>query len=158
MPELETPRIRPARADDADLITDFNLRLARESERLALDPRVVRAGVSAALAGPDRGFYLLAETRDGIVGQLCVTREWSDWRCAFFWWLQSVYVVPAWRRRGILRALTTRVIEMARSEDDVCGLRLYAHRENAAAIAAYRRLGLRPLDYEMIGVDLDAVE
>jgi GNAT superfamily N-acetyltransferase len=158
MPEPETPRIRPARADDADFITDFNLRLARESEHLALDPRVVRAGVTAALTGPERGFYLLAETDEGAIGQLCVTREWSDWRCAFFWWLQSVYVVPAWRRRGVLRALTARVVEMARSEDDVCGLRLYAHRENASAIAAYRRLGLRPLDYEMIGVDLDAVE
>jgi GNAT superfamily N-acetyltransferase len=153
----ERLRIRPARADDVDLITDFNLRLARESESLELDRRVVRGGVGAALAGPDRGFYLLAETPAGVVGQLCVTREWSDWRCAFFWWLQSVYVAPAWRRRGVLRALTARVVEMARAEDDVCGLRLYAHRENAAAIAAYERLGLRELDYEMIGVDLDAI-
>ncbi len=155
MPAPDSLTIRPARAADRDLIVDFNLRLAHESEHLTLDRRVVRAGVEAEMRYPDRGFYLIAETAEGPVGQLMVTREWSDWRCAFFWWLQSVFVVPAWRRRGVLRALTERVIEMARAEDDVCGLRLYAHRGNTSALAAYERLGLRRIDYEMRGIEID---
>jgi len=146
--------IRRARPEEIDQITDFNLCLARESEALDLDPSVVRRGVEAVLAHPDRGFYVLAESSAGVLGQLLITREWSDWRCAFFWWLQSVYVAPEHRRRGVLRALVDRIVAMARQEGDVCGLRLYAHQENASAVQAYLRLGMRPLDYRMISLDL----
>ena len=151
----DTVVVRRARPEDIDRITEFNLRLAAESEDLALDPRRVRQGVSAIFRHADRGFYLMADGPDGAVGQLQVTYEWSDWRDAFFWWLQSVYVAPAWRRRGVLRALTGRAIELAREAGDVCGLRLYAHRENDSALEAYERLGLRPLDYRMLGFDLE---
>ena len=151
----ETIAVRPARPGDVDQITEFNLRLAAESEGLALDPRVVHPGVSAIFAHADRGFYLVAEGPEGVVGQLQITYEWSDWRNAFFWWLQSIYVIPSWRRRGVLRALTAGVIDLARAAGDVCGLRLYSHRENDAALEAYERMGLRPLEYRMLGLDLD---
>jgi len=114
----------------------------------------VRQGVAAVFRHTDRGFYLIAEGPEGIVGQLQITYEWSDWRNAFFWWLQSVYVAPEWRRRGALRAMTERVIQLARMAGDVCGLRLYAHWENDAALEAYERLGLRPLGYRLLGMDL----
>jgi GNAT superfamily N-acetyltransferase len=148
-------RVRPAGTADVECLTRFNVRLAEESEGLALDPALVRRGVAAILAHPDRGFYLVAEAQGSVVGQLQITFEWSDWRNAFFWWLQSVYVAPEWRRRGALRALSRAVIEAARSAGDVCGLRLYAHHANAPAHEVYRRLGLRPLDYVMFGAYLD---
>jgi GNAT superfamily N-acetyltransferase len=154
-PVVSPLRVRLARPDEVERVTDFNLRLARESEALDLDPSVVRRGVEALFAHPDRGFYLLAETSASVIGQLLITREWSDWRCAFFWWLQSVYVAPDHRRRGVLRALVDHVVEMARQEGDVCGLRLYAHHGNENALRVYLRLGMRPLDYRMIGFDLD---
>jgi GNAT superfamily N-acetyltransferase len=155
---MEAPKtigVRHARPADVDRITDFNLRLAAESEGIALDRHRVRPGVAAVFEHPDRGFYLIAEEAAGVVGQLQITREWSDWRNAFFWWMQSVYVIPDRRRSGVLRALTAQVIDLARRAGDVCGLRLYAHRANAGALQAYRRLGLRSLEYRMLGLDLD---
>lgn len=155
MATAETITVRLARVSDTERITEFNLRLAAESEGLGLDPKQVRLGVQAVFRHTDRGFYLIAEAPEGVIGQLQITYEWSDWRNAFFWWLQSVYVVPEWRRRGVLRALTERVIDMARLAGDVCGLRLYAHWENDTALEAYERLGLRPLGYRLLGMDLD---
>jgi GNAT superfamily N-acetyltransferase len=155
MAEPETIAVRLAHLSDIDRITEFNVRLAQESESLTLDPRQVRLGVTAVFRHTDRGFYLIAEGPDGVVGQLQITYEWSDWRNAFFWWLQSVYVVPEGRRRGVLRAMTERVICLARMAGDVSGLRLYAHWENDTALEAYERLGLRPLGYRLLGMDLD---
>ena len=43
----------------------------------------------AALAGH--------ETIGMPVGALLLTREWSDWRNGWFWWIQSVYVAPEGR-------------------------------------------------------------
>lgn len=151
----ETIAVRLAHLSDIDRITEFNVRLAAESEGLTLDPRQVHQGVAAVFRHTDRGFYMIADGPDGPVGQLQITYEWSDWRNAFFWWMQSVYVAPEWRRRGVLRAMTERVICLARMAGDVCGLRLYAHWENDTALGAYERLGLRPLGYRLLGMDLD---
>jgi hypothetical protein len=50
--------------------------------------------------------------------------------------------------------MTERVIDLARETGDVRGLRLYAHWENDTALEAYERLGLRPLGYRLLGLDL----
>ena len=86
------------------------------------------------------------------VGQVMVTYEWSDWRCGDFWWIQSVYVEPHWRRRGVFRALFDHVLEESEKRVDVVGLRLYTATTNEKAQAAYRNLGMdgdRYVVYEM---------
>ena len=147
-------RVRPADLGDLDRIVDFNRSLADESEGLCLDRDVLQSGVKAILLDSTRGFYLLAELPDAAVGQLLVTTEWSDWRNAYFWWLQSVYVRPTMRQRGVFRALYQHVLGMARTRGDLCGLRLYVHRENEAAEKVYENLGMRRLDYRMMETDL----
>ena len=151
---LEYLRVRPASEEDVGAIAGFNIRLAEESEGLHLDPHVVRRGVAAVLGDPGRGFYLLAATPDRTVGQLLVTPEWSDWRSRFFWWVQSVYVLPEFRGRGVLSALFDRVVEMARDDGSVHGLRLYVHQGNRQAIEVYRRLGMTRPRYDMMELDL----
>ncbi len=141
-------RIRRARRDDLESIVDFNVRLAAESEGVELDRDRLRSGVANALADKRRAFYLIAESGDAPIGQLMVTYEWSDWRDGEFWWLQSVFVRPEFRRRGVLKALYDRVLELA-EESNVCGIRLYVERENSAAIAAYRSFGIAPTVFEM---------
>ena len=141
------PTIRPAVPQDAEVIASFNEAMARETEGKSLDPATIRAGVKALLARPDLGFYLVAEEEGAVVGQLMVTFEWSDWRNGLFWWIQSVYVKPDVRGRGIYRALHERVRGMAREAGRVCGLRLYVEKENAAAQATYRRLGMHETRY-----------
>jgi len=141
--------IRPAAADDAETIASFNEAMATETEGKTLDPKTIRAGVRGLFARPDLGFYLVAEDGSRIVGQLMITYEWSDWRSGLVWWIQSVYVRPECRGRGVYRALHAHVRAMAKRAGGVRGFRLYVDKENAAAQATYRRLGMRETDYRL---------
>ena len=97
--------VRAATPADAPLVIEFNRRLAEESEGKTLDPAVLGPGVRAALADPRKALYFLAEAEGSVAGQMMVTYEWSDWRNGWLWWIQSVYVRPEARRRGVFRAL-----------------------------------------------------
>ena len=58
-------------------------------------------------------------------GCVMVTTEWSDWRNAAFWWIQSVYVVPEFRRCGVF-GLCTRKKGAARCTDLVAPLLVFS--------------------------------
>ena len=147
--------IRKAAAGDLPVIAGFNRRLAQESEGLVLESARVEAGVAALLRDPARGVYYVAETAAGAVaGQLMITYEWSDWRNANIWWIQSVYVKPEFRRTGVFRALFDHVRNTAEGRRDVCSLRLYVHAENTRAAASYERLGMIRTQYEVFELDL----
>ena len=141
--------IRNAEPGDAAVITDFNLRLAKETEDLELDPQVAGEGVRALLADASKGLYFVAESDGRVVGQVMITYEWSDWRNGNIWWLQSVYVLPEFRRQGIFRDLFQYVVARSKAEPGVWGLRLYMHAENAAARATYERLGMTATAYQV---------
>lgn len=146
-------RIRPARMQDASVIADYNRALARETEGRDLDPERIGPGVVAVLEDATKGRYLVAE-RDGVViGQLMVTFEWSDWRNGMFWWIQSVYVAPDERGRGVFGALYRAVESEARANPGICGLRLYMEHHNERARVAYVKLGMKPAGYEVFETD-----
>ena len=111
--------------------------------------RRVRAGVAALLADPARGRVFVVEVGGEPVATLMLTDEWSDWRNGFFWWIQSVYVAPAHRRRGLYRLLHEHVRDLAARTDGVYGLRLYVERENHTAQATYRRMGMDETHYRL---------
>jgi len=140
--------IRPASPADAPALCAWNAAMAQETESLALDPAVLERGVRRVFEQPQRGFYLVAERDGEAVGGLLVTYEWSDWRNADYWWIQSVYVVPAARRDGVFRALYAEVERRAR-EAGAAGLRLYVETENARAQATYEGLGMQRCHYFM---------
>src|SRR5262249_15181904 len=100
---------------------------------------------------PDGLRYWGAEAVDDgrVVGQVAVTREWSDWRDGWLWWLQSVYVHPGARGRGVFRTLYRHVRDAARSTGDVIGLRLYRQHANEGAQRTYQALGMRPGGYHV---------
>lgn len=143
--------IRWAHAGDVEALVEGNLRMARETEDLALDPLELRRGVEAALRDPARGRYLV-DIRDGAPrGQLMLTTEWSDWRNCDVWWIQSVYVWPEHRRSGVYTGLHRRAEQEARAAG-VCGLRLYVERTNHRAQSTYRALGMSDAHYAMFEV------
>lgn len=139
--------LRDATPCDAPTIVAFNRAMAHETEGKLLDVERLQRGVQKVLADPARGQYFVAVVDDGagerVVGQLMVTREWSDWRDGWFLWIQSVYVDPAFRRRGIYRALHEHVVRRADTAADVCGVRLYVEPDNTRAKHTYRALGMR---------------
>jgi len=142
-------QIRKARGEDAASLVLFNRAMALETEGIRLDEETLTAGVHAVLSTADRGFYVVAEEDGEVAGGLLVTREWSDWRNAWFWWIQSVYVVPQARGKGIYRELSAFVWALAVEVGDVCGIRLYVEKENRTAQTVYRRLGMHETDYLM---------
>ena len=145
----ENCTIRPAHSRDAATIAAFNQAMARETEGKELSPEVLAAGVEALFDRPEFGFYLLAEIEKTVAGCLMITYEWSDWRNGPFWWVQSVYVKPEYRRRGVYRRLYEEVKKRAAREGDVRGIRLYVEKENIRAQGTYQSLGMRETPYQM---------
>ncbi len=145
--------IRAATPDDAGVLVEFNRAMARETEDKELDPVQLRAGVDAVFADASRGRYVLALSGGEPVGALLLTYEWSDWRNGVFWWIQSVYVTPGARGKGVFGALYRHVESEAREAADVCGLRLYVDLENERAQRVYEALGMAPSHYRFYEVD-----
>jgi ribosomal protein S18 acetylase RimI-like enzyme len=139
--------VRSATLGDLDVLVQFSAAMAKETEGRTLDLDRLRQGTRAVMESSEHGRYLVAEKDGAVVGQLLLTYEWSDWRNGVFWWIQSVYVAPSCRRRGIYRAMHMHVVREARARGDVCGVRLYVEKENAAARAVYASLGLKPTGY-----------
>jgi GNAT superfamily N-acetyltransferase len=141
--------VRPARRDEAQRLADWAGAMAWETERKRLDPGTVLRGVQRVFEEPGRGRYLIAERDGAAAGTLMLTYEWSDWRCADWWWIQSVYVAPGHRRQGVYATLYRHVRDEAAARGDVCGLRLYVEKENAVAQRTYGQLGMRDAGYFM---------
>ncbi|CAN5234299.1 GNAT family N-acetyltransferase [soil metagenome] len=142
--------LRSATPADATIITEFNRRLAWESEAKTLDTPTLLAGVTACLNDPAKGFYTVAELNGEIVGQTLITLEWSDWRNGWFWWIQSVYVREDARGSGVFKALFEHLKQAATTDDEVIGLRLYVEAENAKAQAVYKKLGMTETGYGLL--------
>lgn len=146
---LVTLTLRQATPEDASSLVEGNARMAFETEGLTLDRDTLSRGVQAALRDPAKARYFVAEADGTVIGQLMITTEWSDWRNGWVWWIQSVYVVPEWRRRGVYRSLHEKVREVARAAGNVVGLRLYVHQQNEGAKRAYTRVGMKASNYEV---------
>ena len=140
-------RIRDAAAADVPLLARWAQAMAFETEGKRLPDGDILPGVARGIAEPSLARYFVAEIAGKPVGTLMLTTEWSDWRNGLWWWIQSVYVAPEARRRGVYRALYAHVRALAEADPGVCGLRLYVERENLAAQRAYAALGMRDAHY-----------
>ena len=148
-----TPTVREATPDDASRIVEFQQAMALETEGKTLYESRVTAGVDAVLGSPDKGFYIVAEIDDDVVGSLLITYEWSDWRNATFWWIQSVFVDANHRRQGIYTAMHNHVLSHAESDSGICGVRLYVERTNTGAQQTYKSLGMDHSHYDLYEID-----
>ena len=143
--------IRKATVTDAESLIQFNTSMALETENKKLDRDKIEPGVMGLFENPQYGFYMVAEHKGTVVGSLMVTTEWSDWRNGVFWWIQSVYVIPEYRRKGVYRAMYKKINEMSKSDHSqkVCGFRLYVEKENVIAQKTYKDLGMSETHYKM---------
>lgn len=142
--------VRPARQSDHDLIAKFNRDMALETEQLKLDPFTIDQGVKAVLDDPGKGFYLICEHNEIAVGSLMITYEWSDWRNGNILWIQSVFVEPSHRRKGVFSMLFNEVKSRMDEDNTIAGVRLYVDEHNAIAIQTYLSLGMKLSNYKML--------
>jgi GNAT superfamily N-acetyltransferase len=147
-------RIRTALKKDAEALAINNVLLAEETEHKTLQKDTVLAGVTALLADPSKGFYLVAEDEGVIIGQTMITVEWSDWRNKPIWWVQSVYVSKEWRHTGVFTRLLYEVQQRA-VKKNVAFLRLYVHTSNLSAIEVYKKTGWHAEPYLLYSQSLN---
>jgi GNAT superfamily N-acetyltransferase len=142
--------IRIATVNDAQNLIDFNQAMALETEGKRLETEILSSGVRAVFQDTEKGFYAVAEDENGkILGGLMTTFEWSDWRNGWFWWIQSVYVLPEARGQQIYAKLYEFVKERASRKRNVCGFRLYVEKENLIAQKVYEKCGMEATHYLM---------
>jgi len=140
--------IRKATPTDAEVIIDFQKKMAWETEEMTLIPEVISKGVKAVFDDTYRGQYWVAEDKDGIIASLLITHEWSDWRNCNIWWFQSVYVLPGSRRSGVFKSMY-QYIKNEAEKTGVGGLRLYVETNNLKAQYTYEALGMKSEHYKM---------
>jgi ribosomal protein S18 acetylase RimI-like enzyme len=133
---------------DIDTIVQFQADMAMESEGCVLDKEKVIKGVTAAMLDNSKGIYWVAKYEGRTIGSLMITREWSDWNNEWYWWIQSVYVTPAYRKQGVYKAMYQKVKDAAK-ENNVSQIRLYADKTNLSAQKAYQSLGMHESHYLM---------
>ena len=139
--------IRLAEKDDIHALVGFNQAMALETEGKTLEASVLEPGVAAVFEDANKGFYVVADDGGLAVGGLLITYEWRDWRNRWFWWIQSVYILPEFRGRSIYRQMYAFVKQLARARGGVCGFRLYVEKANVHAQKVYEQLGMRESHY-----------
>lgn len=149
---MNTLLIRHARQQDMEQIILFNQAMAMETENKKLNSDTLKAGVENLFLQPQYGFYCVAELDGRVIGQLMITYEWSDWRNGLFWWIQSVYIDPEFRRLGVYRKLYDFILNDSKKHT-VCGLRLYVDKDNLAAKKAYLKCGMEASHYDLFETD-----
>lgn len=149
---------RLAKPADAEHFVEFNAAMALETEGIRLDRARLERGVRAVFDGGGRGFYVIAESDGDVAGGMLITPEWSDWRNSWFWWIQSVYVKPNYRRRGVYRAMHRFVENLGRERGDIWGLKLYVDENNHVAQKTYAELGMKTSHYQLYEIEFFSIE
>jgi GNAT superfamily N-acetyltransferase len=145
--------IRRGDAGDIAAIVDLNTAMAVEMGSKVVSSTRLRDGVTAVLDSGDRGFYVLADSGVTVAGVLHVIPEWNPWRNGYFWKIENVFVSREWRRKGVYRAIHDYVVNSARGEADVCGIRLFAVETNVGARRAYEDAGMTQEPCRLFEID-----
>lgn len=142
-------KISKAEISDAPIIVDFQLKMAMETENIALDKGILKQGVQAVFKDSSLAQYYVAKAEGKIIASLMITYEWSDWRNRKVWWIQSVYVIPEFRRRGIFTMFYDFIKEIVEKSEDVGGIRLYVDKTNSPAQKTYTKVGMNGEHYQL---------
>jgi ribosomal protein S18 acetylase RimI-like enzyme len=146
---LENLMVRIATRDDASEIANFNVLFAKETVDKNLSLALTTEGVHQVFAKFNNGFYLIAQLENVIVGMTMVTREWSDWNNGAFYCIQSIFVIDKAHEKEIHDALLDKAKKLAKEHYDVCGVRLFVHKDDKETQKAYEALGLHKTKYRL---------
>lgn len=142
-------QIRMATEENREIIAEFQIKMARETEGLVLEKETLNEGVMHVLRDPEKGKYFIAEEEGKVVASLLITFEWSDWRNKWILWIQSVYVLPEYRKQGVFKNMYAHIKKWATDDNEVAGIRLYVDKANRRAIDVYSKLGMNGEHYRL---------
>jgi GNAT superfamily N-acetyltransferase len=142
-------KIKEASLEHQELIADYQVKMARETENLTLDINIVRKGVRAVFDDDSKGRYFVAFHEEEPIASLLTTFEWSDWRNGTVWWIQSVYVLPTWRNKKVFRKMYDYLQNLIKEKSNVMGLRLYVDKTNTNAQKVYKTIGMEGEHYSL---------
>jgi ribosomal protein S18 acetylase RimI-like enzyme len=140
-------KVKQATINDHQKIVEFQLAMANETEGIELHLPSVEKGVEAVIQDPAKGNYYIAEIDGQVISSLLTTFEWSDWRNGTILWIQSVYVMPQFRRKGVYRSMYSHIKSLVLNSDKLNGIRLYADKSNLPAQKTYETLGMNQDHY-----------
>jgi len=147
---MSTPfSVRIATRDDASSIAEFNVFFAKANENRQLSLPVTAAGVRYVFDSFNNGLYVVAEREGEIVAVTMVTREWSDWNNGLFYCIQDIFVLAQDPGKEIHDALLNKVRALAKEHENVCGIRLYAHKDDSQSQEHYQKLNLKKTPYRI---------
>ena len=141
--------IRKANPSEIDSIVTFQQKMAMETESLELDTAILTKGVQAVFDDSSKGIYYVAIEDEKTIASLLITYEWSDWRNGQVYWIQSVYVLPEHRGKGVYKQMYLHLKEEVEKSPNIRGLRLYVEKDNQIAQKVYSKLGMDGEHYKM---------
>ena len=143
-------QVRKANMTDLQSLVGFTSQEAREAEGKVKNLEVLEQGIEKALLDESLArYWVLVDQTGQRLGSVSALREWSDWHAGFYWWVQSLYIDPAYRGKGLMSLLIQEVVREMESEQGL-ELRLYVHGDNRRAIKAYQKLGFAKSRYEIM--------
>ena len=146
--------VRRANISDLEQLVDFTLSEATDAEGANKDREKARKGIRTALEDESVAMYWVALSNiDETVANISVTKEWSNWHAGYYWWIQSMYIKPEHRGRGLVGVLIQTIKESAK-RSKALDLRLCVHKDNARAIRAYNKSGFVDSDYRIMRMGL----
>ena len=142
-------KVRAANILESKSIINFQINMAFETENVKLEKSSVKKGINAVFKDSSKGKYYVAEENDRIVGSLLTTNEWSDWKNGIILWIQSVYIIPEYRRKGIFKLMYSYLKKMVEESNGLIGLRLYVNKTNIIAQRTYEKIGMDSEHYKL---------
>ena len=94
-------------------------------------------------------YWILLDEKNKNVGSVSALKEWSDWNAGYYWWIQSMFISPQYRGKGLMALLIEAVIDEMALQNGL-ELRLYVHKNNQPAINAYRKSGFSNSSYQIM--------
>uniref|UniRef100_UPI0030EF0681 GNAT family N-acetyltransferase n=1 Tax=Vibrio vulnificus TaxID=672 RepID=UPI0030EF0681 len=142
--------IRKAELRDLSFLVEFTSEEAREAENAVKIPETLKRGIEAALRDRDvASYWVMTDENDIPIGSVSSIREWSDWNAGYYWWIQSMYLRPEYRGKGLMSELIT-CVESEMYREGGLELRLYVHKDNVVAKRAYEKSGFSFSDYQIM--------
>ena len=147
---IKSLNIRKAELRDLPFLVEFTSEEAREAENVVKIPETLSRGIEVALRDRNvASYWVMTDKDDTPVGSVSSVREWSDWNAGYYWWIQSMYLRPDCRGKGLMHELIS-CVESEMYREGGLELRLYVHRDNAVAKRAYEKSGFSLSDYQVM--------